>query len=55
MQNNTNATDVAGKTMITYIPQENLVDLRTNDDVPRRIFRFLFKKIICYHLSHYLF
>jgi len=35
---NDNATDVAVKTMITYIPQGNLVDLRTNDGVSRRIF-----------------
>ena len=38
MQNNINATDVAGKTMITYIPQRNLLVLATNDGVSRRIF-----------------
>ena len=30
MQNNTNATDVAVKTMIIFIPQGNLLDLVTN-------------------------
>ena len=40
-----NATNVAVKTMISYIPQGNLLDLVTNDGLFCNFILFLLKKL----------